>query len=130
MTVLCGCLATVLPLAFAVWMTAAPRNMWRTLASWRHKDPPANEPSGAAFALLRLVGATIVVTMVVAGIMLADAVAGADDDGRAAYQDCVEMHQPLTEAPAVSPAPGQTAQPGVDPPAEEQCADLSPTPGS
>lgn len=48
-----GTVTVTLGIVF-LWGLVAPRNQWRTLASWSVADPYSNEPGGAAYALRRL----------------------------------------------------------------------------
>jgi hypothetical protein len=42
--------------ALGAWMAISPRSLfWRT-AAWQYRNPEANEPSDAAYALRRAVG--------------------------------------------------------------------------
>ena len=48
-----------------LWGMLAPRSQWRLLVSWTYRDPHANEPTGFAFGLYRVVAALGIATMVV-----------------------------------------------------------------
>lgn len=52
-----------------VWGVLAPRSQWRVLVSWSYRDPHANEPTGSAYILYRLVAALGIATMIVSGIL-------------------------------------------------------------
>ncbi|HEY3506141.1 MAG TPA: DUF6199 family natural product biosynthesis protein [Actinocatenispora sp.] len=115
----------------------APRRVWWATVAWRYADPAANEPSDAAFTATRVVSvlALGIVAVVAISFVWNDYTAGREDADRSRhyYQQCLADHRPLTETPFVPLAPGQTAPPTVatpsEAPPEEQCAELSPTPG-
>ncbi len=50
-----------------LWGLLAPRSQWRALVSWSYRDPHANEPSGSAYTLYRVVAALGIATMIVSG---------------------------------------------------------------
>lgn len=52
-----------------LWGLFAPRSQWRMLVSWSYRDPHANEPSGSAYTLYRLVAALGIATMIVSGFL-------------------------------------------------------------
>lgn len=52
-----------------LWGLLAPRSQWRVLVSWSYRDPHANEPSGSAYLVYRLVAVLGFATMVVSGIL-------------------------------------------------------------
>ncbi|HEU4848784.1 MAG TPA: hypothetical protein VFS93_00045 [Terrimesophilobacter sp.] len=52
-----------------LWGLLAPRTQWRVLVSWSYRDPHANEPTGSAYTLYRLVAALGIATMVVSGFL-------------------------------------------------------------
>lgn len=52
-----------------LWGLLAPRSQWRMLVSWSYRDPHANEPSGSAYTLYRVVAALGIATMVVSGLL-------------------------------------------------------------
>lgn len=53
-----------------LWGLLSPRSQWRLLVSWSYRDPHANEPTGSAYGLYRVVAAFGVATMVVSGVMV------------------------------------------------------------
>lgn len=53
-----------------LWGLFSPRSQWRLLVSWTYRDPHANEPTGSAYGLYRLVAAFGIATMVVSGVMV------------------------------------------------------------
>ena len=53
-----------------LWGLFSPRSQWRLLVSWSYRDPHANEPTGSAYGLYRVVAAFGIATMVVSGIMV------------------------------------------------------------
>lgn len=52
-----------------LWGLLAPRSQWRMLVSWSYRDPHANEPSGSAYTLYRVVAALGIATMVASGLL-------------------------------------------------------------
>lgn len=52
-------------LIFPVWGAISPRSMWEITQAWRYKNPDANEPSDAAFKVMR-VGNTFVAILLAA----------------------------------------------------------------
>ncbi len=52
-----------------LWGLFAPRSQWRVLVSWSYRDPHANEPSGSAYTLYRVIAALGIATMVVSGLL-------------------------------------------------------------
>lgn len=52
-----------------LWGLLAPRSQWRALVSWTYRDPYANEPSGSAYLLYRVIAALGLATMVVSGVL-------------------------------------------------------------
>ncbi len=63
-----------------VWGLLAPRSQWRVLVSWSYRDPYANEPSGSAYLLYRLIAAFGIATMVVTGVLTYHALAEHEPD--------------------------------------------------
>lgn len=53
-----------------LWGLISPRSQWRLLVSWTYRDPHANEPTGSAYGLYRVVAAVGIVTMAVSGVMV------------------------------------------------------------
>ena len=51
-----------------VWGLLAPRSQWRALVSWTYRDARADEPSGVAYALHRVVAALGVVALTAGGL--------------------------------------------------------------
>jgi hypothetical protein len=47
----------------ALWAVVAPRSQWRAMQSWAFRNPEANEPSDAAYALTRLGGVVVLVLL-------------------------------------------------------------------
>lgn len=58
-----GSLAVLLGIVL-LWGTVAPRSQWRVLAGWSTPHPYADEPSGAAYAVRRIVSAAGVVGVI------------------------------------------------------------------
>jgi hypothetical protein len=52
-----------------LWGLLAPRSQWRVLVSWSYRDPHADEPTGSAYLLYRIVAAFGIATMVVSGVL-------------------------------------------------------------
>lgn len=52
-----------------LWGLLAPRSQWRMLVSWSYRDPHADEPTGSAYILYRLVAALGIATMIVSGFL-------------------------------------------------------------
>lgn len=57
-------------LVVSIWGVASPRSLYWTLHAWQHRDPHANEPSDAAYALTRVSSVIVMVVLVVAGVAL------------------------------------------------------------
>lgn len=53
-----------------LWGLLSPRSQWRLLVSWSYRDPHANEPTGSAYGLYRLIAALGIATMVVSGVLV------------------------------------------------------------
>ena len=53
-----------------IWGLFSPRSQWRVLVSWSYRDPHANEPTGFAYGLYRVVAALGIATMVVSGVLV------------------------------------------------------------
>jgi hypothetical protein len=52
-----------------LWGLLAPRSQWRVLVSWSYRDPHANEPTGSAYLLYRVIAALGIATMIVSGVL-------------------------------------------------------------
>lgn len=52
-----------------LWGLLAPRSQWRVLISWSYRDPHADEPTGSAYTLYRVIAAFGIVTMIVSGLL-------------------------------------------------------------
>lgn len=50
-----------------VWGLLSPRSQWRYLLSWSYRNPYADEPSGAAYAVYRVIAGIGVATMIITG---------------------------------------------------------------
>ena len=44
----------IIVIAYCFIWVLAPRKMWRITHGWQYKNPEANEPSDAAYAMLRI----------------------------------------------------------------------------
>jgi hypothetical protein len=55
-----------------LWTVIAPRHQWRALIAWRYRDPAANEPSDASYAVRRVTAAILVIGLAVATWGLVD----------------------------------------------------------
>ena len=44
----------IIVIAYCFIWVLAPRKMWRITHGWQYKNPEANEPSDAAYAILRI----------------------------------------------------------------------------
>ncbi|MEZ5210656.1 DUF6199 family natural product biosynthesis protein [Gordonia sp. (in: high G+C Gram-positive bacteria)] len=54
----------------ALWGIIDPKGAWRATESWKFKNPDANEPSEAAYAMSRIGGVFALVMLVIGGVML------------------------------------------------------------
>ncbi len=52
-----------------LWGLVAPRSQWRVLVSWSYRDPHADEPTGSAYFVYRIVAALGIATMITSGIL-------------------------------------------------------------
>lgn len=52
-----------------LWGLISPRSQWRVLVSWSYRDPHADEPTGSAYAVYRVVAALGIATMVTSGFL-------------------------------------------------------------
>ncbi|UQE76057.1 hypothetical protein MYK68_05545 [Gordonia sp. PP30] len=53
-----------------LWAIFDPKGAWRASEAWKYKNPEANEPIDAAYALSRLGGVLTLVRLILGGIML------------------------------------------------------------
>ncbi|SDT14366.1 DUF6199 family natural product biosynthesis protein [Actinoplanes derwentensis] len=78
-----GLVLILIPVAaMLLWSVISPRSQWRILAAWSYRDPEANEPSDAAFALTRL--GSVVMLAVLVWQVIGLATDSADTDARPA----------------------------------------------
>lgn len=74
-----------------LWMVISPRSMWETLSAWQYKNPEANEPSEASFAMQRVAGVFGLVVMLVLGLFLAGTAEESERNRQEQrYADCLE----------------------------------------
>ena len=56
----------------AVWGAISPRSQWNTLSAWQYRNPDANEPSDAAYALTRVVNVIgLIGVLIMLGLLIA-----------------------------------------------------------
>ncbi|MGH3646219.1 MAG: DUF6199 family natural product biosynthesis protein [Micromonosporaceae bacterium] len=83
--------ALVLAGLLFLWMVISPRSMWETLSAWQYKNPEANEPSEASFAMQRVAGAFGLIMMVVIGLVIAGQAEQSERNRQERqYADCLE----------------------------------------
>ncbi|AGM26951.1 DUF6199 family natural product biosynthesis protein [Mycobacteroides abscessus] len=58
---------------FLLWSIFDPKSQWQVLSSWKYRNPEANEPSEAAYAMTRIGGAVGLVVLVVLGYKMVQA---------------------------------------------------------
>ncbi|MFT9654584.1 DUF6199 family natural product biosynthesis protein [Mycobacteroides abscessus] len=58
---------------FLLWSIFDPKSQWQVLSSWKYRNPEANEPSEAAYAMMRIGGAVGLVVLVVVGYKMVQA---------------------------------------------------------
>ncbi|ETZ70119.1 hypothetical protein L829_1017 [Mycobacteroides abscessus MAB_030201_1075] len=58
---------------FLLWSIFDPKSQWQVLSSWKYRNPEANEPSEAAYAMTRIGGAVGLVVLVVVGYKMVQA---------------------------------------------------------
>jgi hypothetical protein len=69
-------LVVTVSVGLAIWGAISPRSQWEVMQSWAFKNPEANEPSDAAFAVTRLANIVVLVLLVVAAVGLWSSVTG------------------------------------------------------
>lgn len=52
-----------------IWGVAAPRSLWKVVASWSYRNPHFDEPTGSAFALSRLIAGFGLAALLIAGFV-------------------------------------------------------------
>ncbi|GAA4912352.1 DUF6199 family natural product biosynthesis protein [Stackebrandtia albiflava] len=103
--------AALIPL----WIAISPKGMWRTTAAWQYRNPEANEPSEAGYAVQRVsaaIGALIMVGFGVFLLSIEDDVAAERE--RETYEECLAQND--DDEGLLTP--------------EQWCEDLSPAPDS
>lgn len=64
-----------------LWGVISPRSQWQLLQGWAFRNPEANEPSDAAYALTRIGSAVSIVVLLVAAFNLQSLTSSDDDKG-------------------------------------------------
>lgn len=73
-----------------LWAAISPEGIWNTTASWRYKDPEANRPSDAQFALSRAGGMFAVIMAIVMIPLVVVTSEGIEEDRKEeSYRDCL-----------------------------------------
>lgn len=93
----------------------SPRWVWRNTAAWSFRNPEANEPSDAGYAMQR-VGAIIGLTMIVGFMIALPGIANDSErsNQRRQYEACLTEHEADRDESLLSP--------------EDWCENLSPSP--
>lgn len=105
----------VIPGLFLLWTVISPRSVWQTMASWSYRNPEANEPSDAGYAMQR-VGAVIglIVIIVVLAVLPGMADDVEESRQRDRYEECLDDERAKDDGGLLSP--------------EDWCENLSPSP--
>ena len=57
-----------------LWLLISPGSFWRKTAAWQYKNPEANEPSDAAYTMMRVFGGIFLVVFIGLWIHIASSV--------------------------------------------------------
>jgi hypothetical protein len=112
-----GIAVIVFGVAFGALMAAVPKGIWWATEAWKFRNPTANEPSDAAYAMTRLGGVALIIGAVVLGAVFirdARAQAAADRLKQEAAQAEANFVVPPPERRGVLPVLGYQAEPPKD----------------
>ena len=82
----------IIVIAYCFIWVLAPRKMWRITHGWQYKNPEANEPSDAAYAMLRIraIVPIVIIPVAIFGIISAHNKAAEDQEKRERAQKSAE----------------------------------------